>query len=538
MVMRRIIEIQIVLALACSLNTSAQQLPQSNLYEFNPFNLSPAYAGHNGCMEINVSHLSQWVGFEGAPTTDYFNINAPLGSKFGIGGSFSMDNVAFLRRTEGALAISYGFTIKEHHKLTFGVSANVLQTSVNASEAIVDDMTDNIVAMGQQRGMVFDAELGLVYSHKKFQLGLAVPQLLENSVSFSGINSGGYSNKRHMVLFTSYILKLNDQWQCTPSILFKDYKLISSQMDVNVMMCYNDRLNIGLGYRTNSGALGRLGYTIKDLVTVGYAYVVPGAGAASYSGGSHEIWVGVQICRIKKEEKDGEKPIAVQLVDSTLAAEEPADTSTVQPKGAEIKTDSVVVELPVDTTDLVEEPVADTSVFQPELREIEVDTIVEEVPVAEEVAETKEKEPTKVNSPTPEEREKDVAEAFSEMTAVEKDDFEKRITIRFDFNDTIIKNVYFPSLDNTIELLNKYPMLNARIEGHSCDIGTTEAKRLISTWRAEVIKKYLEGRGIDSDRIKMKAYLDKMPLVPNTHSNGNGKEKNRAINRRVVIQLE
>ena len=27
-------------------------------------------------------------------------------------------------------------------------------------------------------------------------------------------------------------------------------------------------------------------------------------------------------------------------------------------------------------------------------------------------------------------------------------------------------------------------------------------------------------------------------LVPNTYTNGNGKEKNRAINRRVVITLE
>ena len=65
----------------------AQQDAQYTQYMYNTINVNPAYAGSRGVTSIFGLHRTQWVGIDGAPTTNAFSINAPLGSN--LGGGFS-----------------------------------------------------------------------------------------------------------------------------------------------------------------------------------------------------------------------------------------------------------------------------------------------------------------------------------------------------------------------------------------------------------------------------------------------------------------
>jgi len=55
-----------------------QQDAQFTQYMYNTININPAYAGSRGAMSIFALHRTQWVGLDGAPTTNAASINTPL----------------------------------------------------------------------------------------------------------------------------------------------------------------------------------------------------------------------------------------------------------------------------------------------------------------------------------------------------------------------------------------------------------------------------------------------------------------------------
>jgi outer membrane protein OmpA-like peptidoglycan-associated protein len=102
---------------------------------------------------------------------------------------------------------------------------------------------------------------------------------------------------------------------------------------------------------------------------------------------------------------------------------------------------------------------------------------------------------------------------------------------KFGFNDATLSSEACQYLDELAELLRNNEKIQIEIIGHTDDVGTREANRIISYRRAEVVANYLKSKGISPDRIKITAKLDTEPLFPNTTP------ENRAKNRRVEFIL-
>ena len=68
----------IIILLLLTLNCSAQQDALYSQYLFNPLALNPAFAGSKEGLSTVLLHRSQWLGFDGAPTTQSFSIHGPL----------------------------------------------------------------------------------------------------------------------------------------------------------------------------------------------------------------------------------------------------------------------------------------------------------------------------------------------------------------------------------------------------------------------------------------------------------------------------
>ena len=69
----------------------AQQDAQYTQYMYNTVSVNPGYAGSRGQISIAALHRSQWLGLEGAPTTQTFNIHSPIGYE-GVGMGLSIVN--------------------------------------------------------------------------------------------------------------------------------------------------------------------------------------------------------------------------------------------------------------------------------------------------------------------------------------------------------------------------------------------------------------------------------------------------------------
>lgn len=89
----------------------------------------------------------------------------------------------------------------------------------------------------------------------------------------------------------------------------------------------------------------------------------------------------------------------------------------------------------------------------------------------------------------------------------------------------------FAELDRLFGIMKQHPSLQIRIEGHTDNIGDEFALFMLSDKRASAIKKYLVTSGIQSYRIKTKAFGPRKPL------NDNSSEELRSVNRRVEVLI-
>jgi OOP family OmpA-OmpF porin len=106
---------------------------------------------------------------------------------------------------------------------------------------------------------------------------------------------------------------------------------------------------------------------------------------------------------------------------------------------------------------------------------------------------------------------------------------EIRITqqIHFEFNKSTIRPESFPILDAVVEVLRDNPNITLEIQGHTDSVGGAAYNLKLSQSRADSVRKYLTGHGVDSGRLKSLGYGLTQPIVPNTT------DANRALNRRV-----
>ncbi|MDP4683991.1 MAG: PorP/SprF family type IX secretion system membrane protein [Crocinitomicaceae bacterium] len=321
------------LIMACLLISSssfAQQTPQSNVYSYNKYSLNPAYAGASGCTEIFFSHLNQWVKVEGAPITSLFSANTRIGKSLGIGGNVLIDKLGMLQQVAASGSISYGFTIAKQHNLRFGITGGYYQFRLNPTGAIAFDVQDVIVNSGSQSSSSINSEVGLLYQFKGLELSFASKQVIQSFSNFAYNGLDGYGLRRHMLGLVGYKFQLNEKLSVKPSVLYKGINN-TNQFDINADVNYKDLIHGGIGYRTQVGLIGRVGVNIQNLFFIGYAYEVPMQNIAKYSSGSHEIIIGLKLCKKQKSLPDSpytEAPI--QKVDTVYAVEYKTDTLIVE----------------------------------------------------------------------------------------------------------------------------------------------------------------------------------------------------------------
>lgn len=103
--------------------------------------------------------------------------------------------------------------------------------------------------------------------------------------------------------------------------------------------------------------------------------------------------------------------------------------------------------------------------------------------------------------------------------------------VLFGFNSADLNSAAFPTLQNLITVLNKYPDTNIEVQGHTDSTGTVEYNQSLSERRAQSVAKYLTAQGIASSRITTKGFGKSAPKYDNSTAEG------RAQNRRVEFLI-
>lgn len=104
--------------------------------------------------------------------------------------------------------------------------------------------------------------------------------------------------------------------------------------------------------------------------------------------------------------------------------------------------------------------------------------------------------------------------------------------VHFDFDRAALRPEGKKILDRAAEELKKNPGVAVVVEGHTCDIGTTEYNLALGDRRARSAYNYLVLLGIPADRLSTISYGEEKPAYPNDV------EANRAKNRRAHFTVK
>jgi len=101
--------------------------------------------------------------------------------------------------------------------------------------------------------------------------------------------------------------------------------------------------------------------------------------------------------------------------------------------------------------------------------------------------------------------------------------------ILFDTGKATIQPASQTCLNEVAKLLKKNADWKMTVEGHTDNAGTKEANTKLSQQRAEAVRSWLVGHGIDPGRLTARGLGDSKPVADNTTEDG------RAKNRRVAL---
>lgn len=120
------------------------------------------------------------------------------------------------------------------------------------------------------------------------------------------------------------------------------------------------------------------------------------------------------------------------------------------------------------------------------------------------------------------------------IEAVEKiETIDLKEVVQFDTNSATIKPISYDMLNEVGTIMNRHPeILKIRIEGHTDSVGDAAYNMSLSQRRAASVVGYLQGRGVELDRMSSEGYGEERPIASNETPEG------RYQNRRVSIAIE
>lgn len=278
----------------------AQQEAMYSQYMFNHFVINPAVAGTHELIPVRLTARQQWVGIADAPSTQMLSAHTSLGieQKIGVGGILYNDHFGPLSRTGIEGVFAYNFKISSETKLSLGVSMSVFQFRLNESELNIIDPSDAVINGENRSVIVPDADFGAYLYHKKYFVGLSVTQMIQYPF---GLNGYGDLRKQlpHFYLDGGYKFEVSEKLELEPSIMLKKTGPVPLQFDINSRLIYQKDYWFGLSFRYQDAVVAMLGMRYERFI-IGYAYDYTLSNLNSYSNGTHEIMLGIDLGHARK----------------------------------------------------------------------------------------------------------------------------------------------------------------------------------------------------------------------------------------------
>ena len=294
----------LILFVLISFQLEAQQDPQFTQYMYNTITVNPGYAGSRGHLSILGMHRSQWVGINGAPTSQVLAIDGPVSEKVGLGVVATYDELGPSNELFLDGNVSYSIQVGANNKrLSFGLKAGGRIFNVDFSEGLFRNpdvaFQDNI-----ENRFFPTVGAGAYYHTERSYLGFAIPNFFSED-HYDGATQEIATERLHYFLIGGLVRDISADIKFKPAFFVKWVPGAPVIADLSANFMIRETVTAGIAYRWDDSFSGLLGLQISPALNVGYAYDRTTTDLRNFNSGTHEVFLRFEL---KTQEKRLKSP--------------------------------------------------------------------------------------------------------------------------------------------------------------------------------------------------------------------------------------
>lgn len=292
--MKKIHKIVLALIAFCPLGLNAQLDPLYNQYFFNQAMINPAYTGVNDIFNATAISRTQWLGIDGAPTTNTLNVtSSAFKNKVGLGALLIYDTYGINNNTEFNLAYSYKIFTSRGDVFSMGLQAGIVNYNYNYNRLTLQYVDDIAFSNPQPNITKENFGVGFWYMSKDYYIGLSVPRMFDIKINDGGTESVRY--RRHYYLSAGYVFDQLFAIKFKPSLMLMYIDKDNYALDLNASVLLNEIIWLGASLR-NFGTAGlNTQMKVGENVKLGYAFELPLNNTALIGFGTHSLMVSLDF---------------------------------------------------------------------------------------------------------------------------------------------------------------------------------------------------------------------------------------------------
>jgi type IX secretion system PorP/SprF family membrane protein len=288
------------------MNGYAQTEPMYSQYMHNQLSINPAYAGNRESLQLVLFQRRQWVGMEGAPQTSSASINQSIRDhKMGWGLQLYDDRIGVEKASGANFMLSTKVRVSNDGYLSGGLSAGLMNYSIGLTSVTERFTPSDPAFYANLNKWMPNLGLGLFYNTDKFYAGVSIPNVIKSKLStFDLIRSGlQKTNQYHVFITSGYVFELNEDVKIKPSAMLKMVSGAPTQIDLNTNVLLQNKLGLGLSYRTGDAIVSMVELQASERIKIGYAYDLSITSYKYYNNGSHELMLSFELSDEKAKVK-------------------------------------------------------------------------------------------------------------------------------------------------------------------------------------------------------------------------------------------
>ncbi|MFT5601004.1 MAG: type IX secretion system PorP/SprF family membrane protein [Flavobacteriales bacterium] len=268
----------VVISLFCCFLVKAQYISKLIAFGESSQFYNPATTGADECLSAMIGTKIQWVGLDGAPTTNYFLVNTILKDRrMGLGVGLVNDRIGLY--TNNSLRFSYAYRmVIEKGILALGLNAGFQHLTYRFDQLSIINKMDPVYVYNNVNRWSPQFGVGLLYTRGGLKVGLSMPSIV-NGISPS-----------NMVSQIGYLTKLSDLHSVGADVIYKtESNNNRSQIEFGAKYVFDDKILFGLGARQYGEFILSFGYKPSKKWIIVYGYDFISGNLKGRFAGSHEI---------------------------------------------------------------------------------------------------------------------------------------------------------------------------------------------------------------------------------------------------------